>query len=194
MKRICTLIISLLILKNSYSQTGTNIERKSANYFIGHNNVDTISKLYIADNSLIDSIIKIPSKKFKIVIFFSNWCGSCIEKLPVILDFLKQNDQHFDVSLISLSPYCKVQNEINFINNYLHYKGKVFVMDEIKYKTQKRNSSKLNAIIKQICPNCDYKRIGYSSFIVYDSIGNYLLHSTYYTNGLERVVQLKKIL
>jgi len=75
------------MLKNSYSQTGTNIEWKSANYFIGYNNVDTISKLYIADNSLIDSIIKIPYKKFKIVIFFRIGVELVLKNYPLFLTF-----------------------------------------------------------------------------------------------------------
>ena len=126
-------------------------------------------------------------------------CWACKEKLPSLIAYLQANQKLFDIYLISFSPYDKEHTVLSFVDQVLHFKDKVFVLDETEYRTKNWSNFKLNRLLKELLPKdlclqCNRKKIGYSDFILFDQQGKPIYNSTYDTDGVHRVQDLNAII
>lgn len=180
--------ISLNVCAQSFSEI-ENAKNKLENILHG-----SLSRnqphLFKADIETIDSIIKRTSKRFKIVYNFSMTCHLSTELFPKLVDFVNNNNEF---ELFPIFGYREIDTVL--VNNYLTYNkffGNMFILDTEKYGNKKNPFNRIDKLTRSICKECDYKRMGFSSFYIFDENNNVALHNSWITPGLKKLEVLSE--
>lgn len=152
---------------------------ESINEIINYNTHDSLVKFYITDYKTTDSLIKLSNKQYKIVFIYTYWCKPCIETLPQVQAYVNEHQNNFDLFIITGDRYEKIPFNIYYLENKLHYYSPAFMLDLEKYGKSKRGLSRINKFIKQMCKICEYKKMGYSSYIVFNNENKIILNTTW---------------
>lgn len=141
--------------------------------------------LFKADIETIETIIKRTDKRFKIVYNFSMTCHSSNELFPKLVDFVNNNKEF---ELFPIYGYRKIDTAL--VKNYLtYYKffGNMFILDTEKYGNKRNPFNRINKLTRSICKECDYKRMGFSSFYIFDENNKIVFHNNWITPGLKKL-------
>lgn len=146
----------------------------------------------VADIEKIDSLIQISQKKYKIVYLFSDKCHSSLESFPVLIEYIDKHSEKFELFPIIGYRYSEIPRIKKYFD-HMHYSNPVYIMDIVKYGNKKNPFKRLDKMIKGLCKECDFKKMGFSSFFVFDESNKIVLHNTWEVVGLEKLDQLKKL-
>jgi hypothetical protein len=146
--------------------------------------------LFISDFETIETIIKRTRSKYKIVYNFSISCNSSRELFPAITEFVNNNN---DFELLLIYGYREIDTA--WVRKYLmenKFHGNLFILDTKKYGNRRNPSSRNDKLIRKICKDCDYKRMGLSSFYVFDERDKVVLHNNWTVVGMDKIKQLEE--
>ncbi|MEI6696101.1 MAG: hypothetical protein WCO13_08540 [Bacteroidota bacterium] len=192
-------IIFLFFILTFHLSTAQNINyilkdvSSGMNEIKNYNKIDSLPKFYIIDNSSFDSLMKSSTKKYKIIYNFSHKCSSSREVLPKLLEFISQNVTIFELYLIIGYRYDNVFDISNYLKNKIHFYEPAYFLDIKKYGKRKNPFSRLDKFIKQYCPQCEYRKMGFSSYFVFDKDNKIILHTNWEYDSNALVNELKKL-
>jgi len=66
-------------------------------------------------------------------------------------------------------------------------------LDVEKYGNRKNPFKRLDILVKELCKECEFKKMGFSNFFVFDETKSIVLHNTWEVVELEELNQLKKL-
>lgn len=165
---------------------------------INYNKNDSTVKMYIADGTTIDSLIKLSTKPYKVVMIYTYWCPAVTENLPKFLSFINANQEKFDLFLVTGDIYSKspLRNKVALNHYYLtelHYYVPVYVLDYEKYGKRVRGFSRIDKYIEETCAICNTKKMGYTAQMVYGSTNEILFFSGWETTAEEEIKKLDNL-
>jgi len=70
---------------------------------------ENIIDIYSINSSELDYLLRSNSNKYKLLIFFTNWCPNSSESVPVLLNDLSKIDE-LDIILISPDDWVRKKN------------------------------------------------------------------------------------
>lgn len=183
------LFLYLLFIYNSVFCQNEELQQASKNIdkIINFKENEKLAKIYVTDIETIDTLIRKSSKKYKIVYNFSHKCHASVELLPKILIYLRQHPKDFDFFPVIGHRY----EEIVEIKKYLigqTYTGPIFILDVEKYGNKKNPFNRLDKLQK-ICKECNYKKMGFSSFFIMDN-NKKIIASTTWDNTSEEMYEM----
>jgi hypothetical protein len=121
---------------------------------------------------------------------FSHRCSSSIELFPDIIKFVNENSDKYKLIPVIGYRYNEVM-EIRRYLKYLQYFKPLYIINTEIYGNRKNAFKRLDKMIKYMCSECDYKKMGFSSFLLIDSKGNIIGHTTWESkNAIEYIKSL----
>lgn len=170
------LFVGVIFFLSTLSLSSQEVDGK--NYTIAKSREASIAKL-----SLIEfrELVFSSGKTVKIIYFFNQSCSASIDFSPKVNDYYRNSKSEFDLYVV---PREKQKNEAD-LRDYLFYYNYSFPV----YMLDKRN---LNQIIDELCPECNTKVMGYSSFFVLDSENKLLVQSDFNKTDEHNLNLLKK--
>lgn len=181
MRTLILLVISFTI-NNSFSQEVSDTITIT----------NTGSHVIIVDIHHLDSLILASNKEYKIVFKLSNKCHSSLESFPVLIDYISQYPDKFELFPIIGDRYSEIPSYEAYLQ-YLAYNKPIYILDVEKYGNKRNPSKKLDKVVKALCHECNYRKMGFSSFFVFDQLNSIVLHNTWKVVGLEKINQLKEL-
>ncbi len=181
------LFLAFSISLNVYAQSFSEIENarnKLENIISGSLPLNQ-PHLFKADIETIETIIKGTDKRFKIVYNFSMTCHASNELFPKLVAFVSNNKEF---ELFPIYGYREIDTVL--VNKYLTYNkffGNMFILDTEKYGNKRNPFNRIDKLTRSICQQCDYKRMGFSSFYIVDENNNIALHNSWTTTGLKKL-------
>lgn len=172
-----------------------SIKRASENIqnILNTNINDSLPQIYITDINTIDSLIRLSGKKYKIIYFFSSKCHSSIESFPKLIEVINENNAKVDLFPVSGNKYSEVPNITNYLKRQ-HYFKPIYILDTDKYGNKSNPFKRIDILTQKLCKECEFKKMGFSSFFVLDNNNNIVLHNTWEVIGLRKIEQLKELL
>jgi thiol-disulfide isomerase/thioredoxin len=140
-----------------------------------HHEQQPDSSIYSINSDELKHLLSTTQKEFKILIFFTNWCGGCREALPIIIPELGKKDNNL---VIMITP-----DDWIFKNSYSNYRKrsgypyKIYMLDVDKYGQKRSPHYRMGRFISEICTDCENVR-GFASFIVFDGNNHIVLKGT----------------
>ncbi|MBW7848698.1 MAG: hypothetical protein H3C41_11525 [Bacteroidales bacterium] len=126
---------------------------------------ENIIDIYSINSSELDYLLRSNSNKYKLLIFFTNWCPNSSESVPVLLNDLSKIDE-LDIILISPDDWVRKKNYLGYINKYL-LKFNIYLLDVYSYGEKRNPHYRMRKFINEICSDCNDIG-GFPSFILYD--------------------------
>jgi thiol-disulfide isomerase/thioredoxin len=178
--------IFLLICINSFSQTNKtrkisidNVHYLSeVNSFVEDKNLLDDVKLYKIDNISLLEMINKSEKKLKIVLFYGYWCPPCKEMLPKLIELSEINEDKIDLFVITGEHDQRFEKVFSYLKQ-LNLKKPSFIIDTKKYGNEKRPFLRTEKLIQEICKECDYEKMGFPSFIIFNKQNEMIFDATY---------------
>ena len=185
--KLLFLFLEFFISKNILAQSISEIENAGNNLEnIIHGSLSKDAPhLFRIGFETIDTILKRSDKKYKIVYLFSMNCHSSLELFPRLVDFVNSNSEF---ELFPIEGHRAIDTAM--IKKYLSYYnffGTMFILDTDKYGNKRNPFSRLDKLTKTICKECDYKKMGFSSFYIFDEENKVVLHNSWTTPGLKKM-------
>ncbi|MFC6096508.1 TlpA family protein disulfide reductase [Flavobacterium qiangtangense] len=176
----------LLICLNSFSQTSKTkkVSIKNVHYLSEASNFseDNILlanvKLYKIDNVSLLQMIEKSTKKLKIVLFYGYWCTPCREMLPKLIELAEKNKDNIDLFVITGEQDERFEKVFSYLKQ-LNLNNPSFIIDTKKYGNEKEPFIRTEKLIQEICKDCDYKKMGFPSFIIYNKQNKMIFDATY---------------
>tara|TARA_R110000850_G_C9973025_1_gene465314 strand:+ start:858 stop:1406 length:549 start_codon:yes stop_codon:yes gene_type:complete len=160
---------------------------------IRYENSNQNTQIEIIDIDQLEKKIKESNKKYKIIFYISKSCSSSIMFFPKIIELI---NNHSDI--VELYPIIGDRlSEITEYEAYLkhiQYFNTVFILDTEKYGNKKNPFKRLDILTQKLCLECEYKKMGFSSFFVINDYSQVILHNNWTIPHKERYLKLKKIL
>jgi len=126
---------------------------------------ENIIDIYSINSSELDYLLRSNSNKYKLLIFFTNWCPNSSESVPVLLNDLSKIDE-WDIILISPDDWVRKKNYLGYINKYL-LNFNIYLLDVYSYGEKRNPHYRMRKFINEICSDCNDIG-GFPSFILYD--------------------------
>jgi hypothetical protein len=126
---------------------------------------ENIIDIYSINSSELDYLLRSNSNKYKLLIFFTNWCPNSSESVPVLLNDLSKIDE-LDIILISPDDWVRKKNYLGYINKYL-LSFNIYLLDVYSYGEKRNPHYRMRKFINEICSDCNDIG-GFPSFILYD--------------------------
>ena len=188
------LLSCVFLCAYSFSQEKLNLEKASDNIqkIINYQLDNSKPNIFISDFETIDSIVKLTKKKYKIIYSFSDRCHSCVESFPTLVKYVNENSEKLELLPIIGHRYKEIPHFIDYLKKVKYFKP-MYLLDMEKYGTKKNPFKRIDQLTQKLCKECDYKKMGFSSFFVVDDNNNIVLHNTWNDVGLEKIKQLKKL-
>ncbi|SHI73305.1 TlpA family protein disulfide reductase [Flavobacterium haoranii] len=179
-------IIFLLIWLNCFSQTDKieKVSIESVHYmneerFFAEDKKSLGNvKLYKIDNISLLEMINKSEKKLKIVLFYGFWCPPCKEMLPKLIELSKKNEDNIDLFLITAEQDQRFDKVFSYLKQ-LNLDNPSFIIDTKKYGNEKKPFIRTEKLIQEICKECDYEKMGFPSFIIYNQQNEMVFDATY---------------
>jgi len=183
-------LICVFSLSNSFSQETLTLERASDNIqdIINHK-LNKKPNVFIANIETIDSIIKLTKKKYKIIYFFSDRCHSCVETFPKLLKFINENSNRFELLPIIGHRNKEIPHFVGYLQKNKFFQP-VYLLNMGKYGSKKNPFKRIDQLTRTLCKECDYKRMGFSSFFVFDEKHKIVAHNNWDFNWSDQIKQL----
>ncbi|MCE1271430.1 MAG: hypothetical protein LWW88_07690 [Acinetobacter sp.] len=167
--------IIALVLLSSCSITDPyylNLNRERQHEF-RINKIDTTNEflneksigIYSINSSELKYLINKTASKYKLLIFFTNWCPNSSESVPVLLNDLSKIDK-LDIILISPDDWVRKKNYLGYINKY-NLNFNVYLLDVFLYGEKRSPHYRMGKFITEICSDCNDIG-GFPSFILFD--------------------------
>ena len=169
------------------------------NEIVNYNKNDSTVKMYVVDKKSLDTLIKLSTKPYKVVLFYTYWCSICRKELPNILSFIKTHEETFDLFMVTGDKYDKspfknkVSLNIHYLESELKYFNPVFLLDMAKYGNKDRGFSRIDSFIKETCNICNPKKMGYTAYFVYNPTNEIIFYSGYEDTNEISIDKLKKL-
>ncbi|MBC7524636.1 MAG: hypothetical protein H7239_09385 [Flavobacterium sp.] len=179
----------------SYCQEQKNIFEKLPNNIdnLSELNInDSIIKIYITDIIQIKTLIQKSKKKYKVIYFFSPSCHSCMETFPEISKYLIEKEKYFDFFIVSGHRYTNVPLINKYLSSQFYYRP-VFIIDTEKYGNKSNPFKRLDLVTQEMCPKCDYEKMGFSAYFVLDENSEIILNTNWENENIEKITKLKSI-
>jgi len=112
------------------------------------------------------SILNKSAVKYKIAIFFTNWCPNSAESIPVLLDSLK-NKEELEIFLISPDDWVRKPNYSGYQKKH-HLNLNIYLLDVFSYGEKRNPHYRMKKFISEICSDCKEIK-GFPGFLVFDS-------------------------
>ncbi|MBW7844013.1 MAG: hypothetical protein H3C40_14950 [Ignavibacterium sp.] len=126
---------------------------------------ENIFDIYSINSSELDYLLNSNSNKYKLLIFFTNWCPNSSESVPVLLNDLSKIDE-LDIILVSPDDWVRKKNYLGYINKYL-LNYNIYLLDVYSYGEKRNPHYRMRKFINEICSDCNDIG-GFPSFILYD--------------------------
>ncbi|HAH58273.1 MAG TPA: hypothetical protein DCL86_09010 [Bacteroidales bacterium] len=126
---------------------------------------ENIIDIYSINSSELNYLLSNTSNKYKLLIFFTNWCPNSSESIPVLLNDLGNIDE-LDILLVSPDDWVRKNNYLGYINKY-HLNFNVYLLDVYSYGEKRNPHYRMRKFMNEICSDCDDIG-GFPSFILYD--------------------------
>tara|TARA_B110000259_G_C13991739_1_gene392784 strand:+ start:1095 stop:1685 length:591 start_codon:yes stop_codon:yes gene_type:complete len=193
MKKI-TLILLILTNTFSFCQEKINLEKASDNIqeIIDYQLDNSKPNIFISDIETIDSIVKLTKKKYKIIYFFSDRCHSVVETFPTLVKFINENSDKIELLPIIGHKNKEIPHFLEYLEKNKYFKP-IYLLNMEKYGTKKNPFKRIDQLTQALCKECDYKKMGFSSFFVIDD-NNIVLHNNWNVIGLDKINQLKQLI
>ena len=179
-------ITFLLICLNCFSQTNKvkKVTIENVHYmneeadFVEDNKKLGDVKLYKIDNVSLQEMINKSEKKLKIVLFYGFWCPPCKEMLPRLIELSRTNEDKIDLFVITAEQDQRFDKVFSYLEQ-LNLNKPSFIIDTKKYGNEKRPFIRTEKLIQEICKECDYEKMGFPSFIIYNKQNEMIFDATY---------------
>jgi thiol-disulfide isomerase/thioredoxin len=111
------------------------------------------------------SILNKSTVKYKIVIFFTNWCPNSAQSVPVLLDSLK-NKEELEIFMISPDDWIRKPNYLGYQRKH-NLNLNIYLLDVYSYGEKRNPHYRMEKFISEICSDCK-EIMGFPSFLVFD--------------------------
>jgi thiol-disulfide isomerase/thioredoxin len=176
----------LLLCLNCFSQTSK--EKKVSIDNVHYLSEETIFvddktllgdvRLYKIDQVSLREMINKSEKKLKIVLFYGFWCPPCKEMLPKLINISEKNEDEIDLFLVTAEQDQRFEKVFSYLQ-LLNFKKPSFIIDTKKYGNEKKPFVRTEKLIQEICKECDYEKMGFPSFIIYNKQNEMIFDATY---------------
>ena len=193
MKKII-LISCVFLCTYSFSQEKINLEKASDNIqkIINYQLDNSEPNIFISDFKTIESIIKLTAKKYKIIYSFSDRCHSCVETFTTLVQFINKNSDKFELLPIIGHRNKEIPHFVEYLKK-IKYFNPMYLLDMKKYGTKKNPFKRIDQLTQKLCKECDYKKMGFSSFYVFDNNNKIVAHNNWDFSWAEKLEQLKQL-
>lgn len=193
MKKII-LISCVFLCTYSFSQKKINLEKASDNIqkIINYQLDNSEPNIFISDFKTIESIIKLTAKKYKIIYSFSDRCHSCVETFPTLVQFINKNSDKFELLPIIGHRNKEIPHFVEYLKK-IKYFNPMYLLDMKQYGTKKNPFKRIDQLTQKLCKECDYKKMGFSSFYVFDNNNKIVAHNNWDFSWAEKLEQLKQL-
>ncbi|HMM53076.1 MAG TPA: hypothetical protein PKD87_15895 [Burkholderiaceae bacterium] len=158
----CSITDPYYLNLNSERQIEFTISKiDTTNEFMNENIFD----IYSINSSELDHLLNSNSNKYKLLIFFTNWCPNSSESVPVLLNDLCKIDE-LDIILVSPDDWVRKKNYLGYIKKY-QLKYNIYLLDVYSYGEKRNPHYRMRKFIHEICSDCNDIG-GFPSFILYD--------------------------
>ncbi|MDP2236578.1 MAG: hypothetical protein Q8J88_09110 [Bacteroidales bacterium] len=123
-------------------------------------------EVYAINSKEFLSILNKSAVKYKIAMFFTNWCPNSAESIPVLLDSLK-NKEELEIFLISPDDWVRKPNYSGYQKKH-HLNLNIYLLDVFSYGEKRNPHYRMEKFISEICSDCKEIK-GFPSFLVFDS-------------------------
>ena len=185
---ICSLLTSF-----SFCQDFKLVKASDHIEAIASHKLENKPNIFITDFNDLDTLIKRSKKKYKIVYFFSGSCQASYKTFPSLVEFLNENDTLFELFPMVGHRYSKIPHYIEYASRIKYFKP-IYILDMEKYGKRKNSNNKMDKLNKTLCKECDYKKMGASSFFVVDENNNIIVVNDYYFSWEQQLNQLKQLI
>jgi thiol-disulfide isomerase/thioredoxin len=103
--------------------------------------------------------------KYKIVLFFTNWCPNSAESIPVLLDALK-NKEELEIFMISPDDWIRKPSYLGYQRKY-NLNQNIYLLDVYSYGEKRNPHYRMEKFISEICSDCK-EIMGFPSYLVLD--------------------------
>jgi len=194
MKKI---ILIFCILTNTFSfcQEKINLEKASDNIqkIIDYKLDNSKPNIFISNIETIDSIVKLTKKKYKIIYSFSDRCHSCVETFPTLVKFISENSEKFELLPIIGHRNKEIPHFFKYLKKIKYFKPMYLLYME-KYGTKKNPFRRIDKLTQKLCKECDYKKMGFSSFYILNNENKIVAHNNWDFSWEEQLNQLKQLI
>jgi thiol-disulfide isomerase/thioredoxin len=193
MKKII-LISCVFLCAYSFSQEKVNLEKASDNIqkIINYQLDNSEPNIFISDFKTIESIVKLTTKKYKIIYSFSDRCHSCVETFPTLVEFINKNPDKFELLPIIGHRNKEIPHFVEYLKK-IKYFNPMYLLDMEQYGTKKNPFKRIDQLTQKLCKECDYKKMGFSSFYVFDNNNKIVAHNNWDFSWAEQMEQLKQL-
>ena len=185
---ICSLLTSFSFCQDfKLAKASDHIEA------IASHKLENKPNIFITDFNDLDTLVKRSKKKYKIVYHFSGTCPASYKTFPSLVEFLNENDTLFQLFPMVGDRYSKIPHYIEYASRIKYFKP-IYILDMEKYGKRKNSNNKMDKLNKTLCKECDYKKMGASSFFVVDENNNIIVVNDYYFSWEQQLNQLKQLI
>jgi hypothetical protein len=194
MKKII-LIFFILTSTFSFCQEKINLEKASDNIqkIIDYKLDNSKPNIFISDIETIDSIVKLTKKKYKIIYSFSDRCHSCVEIFPTLVKFISENSEKLELLPIIGHRNKEIPHFVEYLKK-VKYFNPMYLLDMEKYGTKKNPFKRIDQLTQKLCKECDYKKMGFSSFYIFDNNNKIVAHNNWDFSWEDQLKQLKQLI
>ena len=197
MKNKISLAFILFLVLNSKIIAQDNYVVKDAVDFydeiLNYNKNDSTIKLYAACLDDFDYLLKKSEKKYKIIYIASHWYKLIV--FPKIVKFANKNEANVDLYVVFGNQYKTIPGILWYMDFHEYYKP-FFILDVNKMGNKGgifHEYSRINKLISFLCPECNYKKIDYSDYIVLDKDNKVVFYTTVKDGRKDKINLLKNL-
>jgi len=131
--------------------------------------------VYSLNKTEFETLISESEKSYHLVYSFATWCKPCLESLPKVLYFIK-NNPNVQLYILNIEKHdSKRQMDVkNFLYEKYNYTSNTFTVSE---EYGKGKWKRYDTFINAIAPN--HKEYGMSLFLLFSDKSNLIYASTY---------------
>tara|TARA_B110000902_G_C14068005_1_gene498127 strand:+ start:70 stop:663 length:594 start_codon:yes stop_codon:yes gene_type:complete len=194
MKKII-LIFCMFLYAFSFSQEKISLAKASDNIqkIINYQLDNTTPNIFISDFETIESIVKLTKKKYKIIYSFSDRCHSCVETFPTLIKFINKNSEKLELLPIIGHRNKEIHHFVEYLKKIKYFKP-LYLLDMEKYGTKKNPFKRIDQLTQKLCKECDYKKMGFSSFYIFDNNNKIVAHNNWDFSWEDQLKQLKQLI
>ena len=185
---ICSLLTSFSFCQDfKLAKASDHIEA------IASHKLENKPNIFITDFNDLDTLVKRSKKKYKIVYHFSGTCPASYKTFPSLVEFLNENDTLFELFPMVGHRYSEIPHYIEYASRIKYFKP-IYILDMEKYGKRNNPNNRIRKLNKTLCKECDYKKMGASSFFVVDENNKVVTHTNYYMTWDEKFSKLKQLI
>lgn len=168
----CSITDPYYLNLNSVRQNEFRINKiDTTNNFLNENLIE----IYSINSYELKYLMNRTASKYKLLIFFTNWCPNSSENVPLLLNDLS-NIEKLDIILISPDDWVRKENYLGYISKY-NLNFNVYLLDVFLYGKRRSPHYRMGKFITEICSDCNDIG-GFPSFILFDQYNSIIFKHT----------------